>query len=93
MAENIAKTVSKKTLYKWSIYVNIILFFIVFVALSFLIVHAYNAGMIAESGASAHNVSQVWIYIAIDLGFLIAALAFIFFQFFRNIFIIMRRSL
>ncbi len=44
MVENIVRQTTKKTWYKWSLYINIILFFIVAIMLYFTIIDAYSAG-------------------------------------------------
>ena len=84
MVEGIIRQTSKKTWYKLSVYINIILFFIVAVALYFLIKDCILYG--EEKG-------DIWMYITRDVAFVAVALSLIFFQFFRNIYIIIRRSL
>lgn len=84
MAENIAQRISKKTWYRWSFYINIVLFFIIALFIYMLVIDCLN-----YSTADPYN----WLYITRDLVFLAIALALIFFQFFRNLLIIMRRSL
>jgi hypothetical protein len=69
-----------------------VLFFIVAVSILFLILDSYEAGKTAILGGG-DALSQAWLYIARDIGFLSIALALIFFQFFRNLLTIMRRSL
>lgn len=92
MVENIAQRISRKTWYKWSFYINIVLFFIIALFICLLVVDAYNAGTVAAQ-TPTHQLSQAWVHIARDIGFLSVALALVFFQFFRNLLIIMRRSL
>ena len=75
--------ISKKTWYKWSFYINIVLFFIVGLFVYLLVIDSLNY----------NRISYDWLYIARDIGFLSVSLALIFFQFFRNLLIIMRRSL
>jgi len=74
--------ISKKTWYKWSFYINIILFFIVALFIYLLVIDCLEF----KGGYDS-------IYITRDIGFLSVSLALIFFQFFRNLLIIMRRSL
>ena len=74
--------ISRKTWYKWSFYINIILFFIVALFVYLLVIDCLEF-------KGGYN----WLYITRDIGFLSVALALIFFQFFRNLLIIMRRSL
>jgi len=84
MVDNMVRQMSKKTWYKWSFYINIILFFIVGVFIYLLVNDSISFG---EEGGGA------WLYITRDIAFIAIALALIFFQFFRNLFVIMRRSL
>ena len=94
MVENIAQRISRKTWYKWSFYINIVLFFIIALFICLLVIDAYNAGTVAaQTPVSTQQLSQAWVHIARDIGFLSVALALVFFQFFRNLLIIMRRSL
>jgi fucose 4-O-acetylase-like acetyltransferase len=81
--DNKFRHISRKTWYRWSFYINIVLFFIVALFIYLLVIDClnYNAG------------SYTWLSIARDIGFLSIALALIFFQFFRNLLTIMRRSL
>jgi hypothetical protein len=91
MNERTLTHISKKTWYRWSFYVNVVLFFIVAVSLYFLIVDSYTAGKFASVGGD--KLSQQWLYIGRDIAFLSISLALVFFQFFRNLLIIIRRSL
>ena len=94
MMENIAQTLSKKTWYRWSFYINIVLFFIIALFTCLVILDAYNAGQVAaQSTSSADDVSQAWAYVVRDIAFLSVSLALVFFQFFRDLLIIIRRSL
>lgn len=85
MVENIAQRVSKKTWYKWSFYINIVLFFIIALFIYLLVRDCLNY--------STGGGGELWLYVTRDIAFLSIALALIFFQFFRNLLIIMRRSL
>jgi Fe2+ transport system protein B len=93
MMENIAQTLSKKTWYRWSFYINIVLFFIIALFTCLVILDAYNAGQVAAQSKSADDVSQAWLYVLRDIAFLSVSLALVFFQFFRDLLIIIRRSL
>jgi hypothetical protein len=86
MVEKIIRQTSKKTWYKWSVYINVILFFTVAVALYFAIQHSISFG------ATGREPTYL-LYLVADIAVIAVALSFIFFQFFRNIFIIMKRSL
>jgi len=89
MVENIVRQTTKKTWYKWSLYINIILFFIVAIMLYFTIIDAYSAGFHDYGG---ENTDQMF-YLIRDIAILIIAIALLFFQFFKNLFTIMKRSL
>jgi len=93
MAENIAYPLSKKVWYKWSFYINIVLFFIIALCICLLVIDSYNAGKLAAQSTSSDQLSQAWLCVLRDIGFLSIALALVFFQFFRNLLIITRRSL
>jgi len=96
MVENLIRQTSKKTWYKWSLYINIILFFIVAIFIYMVVNDAYNAGIeygqtFCEDGAGD---SSGWLFaLARDVAILAVAIALIFFQFFRNLMLIMKRSL
>ena len=84
MTNDLFRQIGRKTWYKWSIYINVILFFIVGLFLYFLV---------KDSLLYAREEGDTWLYITRDIGVLAIALSLVFFQLFRNIFIIMRRSL
>jgi hypothetical protein len=91
MVDEPFKQMSKKTWYRWSFYINIVLFFIIAISLYLIIVDSYAAGKLANAGGDL--LSQQWLYIARDLAFLSISLALVFFQFYRNLLTIIRRSL
>jgi hypothetical protein len=84
MTESIV-SIGKKTWYKWSLYINVVLFFIIALFISLLVIDCLNY--------SAAGDSYGWLNILRDLVFLSIALTLVFFQFFRNLLIISRRSL
>jgi hypothetical protein len=84
MVDEMMRNVSKKTWYKWSLYINIVLFFIIALFLYFLIVDCIEYGNVR---------GDVWLRVTRDVAFLSVSLSLIFVQFIRNLFIIMRRSL
>ena len=84
MADDLFRQVGRKTWYKWSIYINVILFFIIGLFLYFLV---------KDTLLYARDEGDTWLYITRDIAAIAIALALIFFQLIRNIFIIMRRSL
>jgi len=85
MVDNTFHQMSKKTWYKWSFYINIVLFFIIALFIYLLVIDC----LLFTPGSN----SYAWLYIARDLAFLSIALSLVFFQFFRNMLKIMRRSL
>jgi hypothetical protein len=84
MVEDVIRNISKKTWYKWSMYINIILFFIVALFIYLLV---------NDSIAYGREEGLTWMFITRDIAFIAVALALIFFQSIRNLFVIMRRSL
>ena len=84
MADDLFRQIGRKTWYKWSIYINVILFFIIGLFLYFLV---------KDSLLYAREEGDNWLYITRDIAVIAIALALVFFQSIRNIFIIMRRSL
>ena len=82
MADVMFSKMSKQKWYRLSIYINVILFFIVGLSIYFLIRDClyYNGG-------------NTWLYITRDIAFLAIVLTLIAFQFFANLRKIMRRSL
>ena len=92
MVESWVHQVDKTTWNKFSFYINIMLFIVVAIATIFLILDSYGAGKIAASGTSGDLLSIAWISIVRDIAFFSVALALIFFQFFRNLRVIILRS-
>ncbi len=84
MADELFRQIGRKTWYKWSIYINVILFFIIGLFLYLLV---------KDSLTYAREEGDTWLYITRDIAAIAIALALVFFQLIRNIFIIMRRSL
>ena len=84
MADDLFRQIGRKTWYKWSIYINVILFFIIGLFLYFLV---------KDSLLYAREEGDNWLYITRDIAVIAIALALVFFQSIRNIFIIIRRSL
>ena len=92
MVDQSIRQISKKSWYRWSFYVNIVLFFIIAISIYLLIIDSYNAGYIAKSGGG-QIVFQASLLVARDVAFLSISLALVFFQFFRNLLVIIKRSL
>jgi len=90
MVDNIIRQTSKKTFYKWSFYLNIILFLIVAIFVYFVVRDAYSAGIASEAG---EDYASELFALSRDVAILAIALALIFFQLFRNLWVIMKRSL
>ncbi|RLF63267.1 MAG: hypothetical protein DRN33_04430 [Thermoplasmata archaeon] len=82
MVENIIRQTSKKTWYRLSVYINLILFFIVALGITLM-----YSDFITKTG------NEQWISVTRDIAVIAVALALIFYQFFRNLYIIMKRSL
>ena len=62
-------------------------YYIIFHSSLFIYLLVNDSIAVGQEGGSA------WLYVARDIAFISVALALIFFQFFRNLFVIMRRSL
>lgn len=92
MVDNQFQMIDKKTWNKYSFYVNIIVFAIIAISVFFLVLDSYNAGKIANSGSGGDLLSNAWIQVIRDVAFLAIALTWVFFQLFRNQWIIMKRS-
>ena len=84
MVDEMMRNVSKKTWYKWSLYINIVLFFLVALFLYLLVVDSIDYGSMG---------GDVWLRVTRDVAFISISLTLIFAQFIRHLFIIMRRSL
>ncbi len=89
MVENVLRQTSKKTWYKWSLYINLVLFFIVALFIYLLIKDCIDVGVAKNEG----YVGDIWLFVARDIAFIAVSLALIFYQFIRNLFVIMRRSI
>jgi len=90
MVDNLIRQTSKKTWYKWSLYINIVLFFLVAVFTYLVVKDAYSAGLAYDSDVG--NAGALFA-LARDVAVLGIVIALIFFQFFRNLMTIMKRSL
>ncbi len=90
MVEDMFRKTSKKTWYKWSFYLNIILFFVVAVFLYLVVYDAYNAG---KFYLNEPDYSFYLFALARDVAILGVALSILFIQLIRNISTIIRRSL
>jgi len=84
MVDEMMRNVSKKTWYKWSLYINLVLFFLVALFLYLLVVDCIEYGEVR---------GDVWLLVTRDVAFIAVSLSLIFAQFIRYLFIIMRRSL
>ena len=90
MVDNLIRQSSKKTWYKWSLYINIILFFIAAIMLSLVIRDAWLAGVASGSG---NKYSDLMFDLIRDVAILGVVLALIFFQQIKNLWTIMKRTL
>lgn len=84
MIESRLGKTSKTIWYRLSVYINIALFFIVAIGIYFLIFDCTDG--------FTKQIGNPWL-VTRDIAFIAVALSLIFFQFFRNIYIIMKRSL
>ena len=84
MVEKFVRQTSKKTWYRWSVYINVVLFFIVALMIYFLVRHSIEYGQYE---------GEIWRWVTLDIGILAISISLIFFQFFRNLFTIIKRSL
>jgi len=84
MVEKFVRQTSKKTWYRWSVYINVVLFFIVALMVFYLVRHSIDYGS---------NGGEIWRWVTLDIGILAISISLIFFQFFRNLFTIIKRSL
>ena len=91
MAQSQFQMINKKTWNKYSFYINILVFVIIGLMIYMIILDTYQAGILARSGAG-DSVSKAWIYVVRDVAFLAVALTWVFFQLFRNQWIILKRS-
>jgi hypothetical protein len=92
MADKVFHQIDKQLMNKLSFYVNIVLFIIVAVSIIVLIIDSYNTGKLTATGATGDEMFQQGIYIARDIAFLSVSLTLIFYQFFRNLRVIIQRS-
>ena len=93
MVDNIIRQTSKKTWYTWSMYINIFLFLLVAVFLFLVVNDAFQAGKAFTDEEGLYNYSAAMFALARDVAILGVIIALIFFQFFRNLMTIMKRSL
>jgi len=90
MVEDMFRKTSKKTWYKWSFYLNIILVFVVAIFIYLVVYDAYSAG---KFYMNEPQYSSYLFALTRDVAILGVALAIIFIQLIRNISTIIRRSL
>lgn len=81
MVEKFIRQTSKKTWIRLSIYVNLILFFLVALGVTLM-----YSDFLTKFG------SNLYISVTRDIAIIAVALALIFYQFYRNLYIIMKRS-
>ena len=91
MADNQFQLIDKKTWNKYSFYVNIIVFIIIGISIFFTIIDSYTAGKLA-SGSGGDILSTAWVHVIRDVAFLAIGFTWVFFQLFKNQWIIMKRS-
>jgi len=84
MEDGIFRQMSKNAWYRVSLYVNLILFFVVALFIYLLV---------GDCIAYGKYQGDVWLLVTRDIAFISVGLALIFFQFIRNLYTILRRSL
>ena len=84
MTDGMFRQVSKNAWYRVSLYVNLILFFVVALFIYLLVGDCIYYGK---------NQGDSWLLVTRDIAFISVGLALIFFQFIRNLYTILRRSL
>jgi NhaP-type Na+/H+ or K+/H+ antiporter len=92
MSDNPVHQIDRKTWSTWSFYINTVVFIIVGVAIFFLIVHSYSAGKLVSQISTGDELSQMWLYVGLDITFIAVGLTYIFFRLFSYYREIMRRS-
>jgi hypothetical protein len=90
MVDNLIRQTSKKAWYKWSLYINLILFFIVAIMISLVVRDAWLAGIAKCTG---EEFSGSMFALTRDVAILSVVLALIFFQQIKNLWTIMKRTL
>jgi len=84
MTDGMFRQVSKNAWYRVSLYLNLILFFMVALFIYFLV---------RDCIAYGEQHGEAWLFVTRDIAFISVGLALIFFQFIRNLYTILRRSL
>ncbi|RLF62387.1 MAG: hypothetical protein DRN16_01675 [Thermoplasmata archaeon] len=82
--------IERKTWRKWLFYIDIIIIAIFVISLVFLAEDAYYAGFYYGGGKTSVAQKQMW-YVVRDASFITATLAWLFYRFFRNQFLLLRR--
>jgi hypothetical protein len=90
MVDNLIRQTSKKTWYKLSLYINLVLFFIVAILIYLVVSDAWNAGRATGSGEASYGLMFALVR---DVAILAVVLALIFFQQIKNLWTIMKRTL
>ena len=90
MVDNLIRQSSKKTWYKWSLYINLVLFFIAAIMISLVVRDAWLAGIARCTG---ENFSSLLFALTRDVAILAVVLSLIFFQQIKNLWTIMKRTL
>ena len=82
--------IDKKTWYKWSFYINIVVFIIIAISVYLLFHDAYVAGSIQSDGGAV--LTSAMLYVVRDVAFLAICLTYIFVQLFKYQRIIILRN-
>jgi hypothetical protein len=82
--------IERKTWRRWLFYIDIIVMAIFVISIIFLAEDAYYAGFYYGGGKTSVSQQHLW-YVVRDTAFITAALAWLFYRFFRNQFLILKR--
>lgn len=73
-------------------YIDLVVLGVFVVALILLVRHTFVAGQFYERGAFDSSTTALWLVVG-DTAFLVAALAWIFYRFFRNQYLVLTRRI
>lgn len=85
-----AQKVDRATWRRYVFYVDLAVIAIFAVALILLVRHTWQGGMLYERGSFSSSTNALWLVVA-DTAFLVGALGWIFYRFFRNQYLVLTR--
>ena len=85
-----AQKVDRATWRRYLFYIDLVVLSIFAVALILLVRHSFQAGILFNEGALDKTTGKMWQLVS-DTTFLIAALAWVVFRFFRNQYLVLTR--